>query len=71
MTIYAKKVTKEQREWLTNYEQVTGFEPMAQEDIDSGARTFEQVAKANVDWYECHTTDCFLSIANYPQRELT
>lgn len=69
MTVYAKKVTKEQRAWLKHYEQTTGFEPMAQEDIDSGERTFEQVAKLNVDWYESHTADCFLSVSNYPQRE--
>lgn len=69
MAVYAKKVTKEQRNWLKHYEKVTGFEPMAQEDIDSGAQTFAEVARLNIRWYEDHTSDAFLSVSNFPGQD--
>jgi hypothetical protein len=56
VTIYGKKITTEQREWLKQYESDTGFEPMYQKDIDSGEKTFYEAARANVQWYESHTS---------------
>lgn len=69
MSVYAKKVTKKQREWLSNYEHETGFEAIAQEDIDSGERTFEEVARLNIRWFEDHSSDALLKVSNYPQSE--
>ncbi|KWW32314.1 hypothetical protein AU374_05914 [Cupriavidus metallidurans] len=63
MTIYAKKLTSEQSAWLEQYEKETGFEPMYQEDIDSGDKTFLEAAKANVRWFEEWSSDAHLRIA--------
>ena len=57
MTIYCKNITPEQRGWLRRYESATGFEPLYQEDIDSGEKTFYEAAIANVRWYESHTSE--------------
>jgi hypothetical protein len=62
VTIYGKKITTEQREWLKQYESDTGFEPMYQKDIDSGEKTFYEAARANVQWYESHTSEIHQSI---------
>lgn len=50
--IYCKNITQAQREWLENYEHTTSFEPMYQEDIDSGEKTFYEAARDNVGWFE-------------------
>lgn len=63
MTIYAKKITKAQKEWLEHYESQTGFEPMHQEALDSGEMTFNDVRKSNIGWYEMHTSDVYLRIS--------
>ncbi len=39
MTIYAKKLSREWKEAFRRYEQISGFEPMFQEDVDSGEIT--------------------------------
>jgi hypothetical protein len=62
VTIYCKKITAEQREWLKQYESEPGFEPMYQEDIDNGKKTFYEAAHANVLWYESHTSEVHQSI---------
>jgi hypothetical protein len=62
VTIYAKRINASQRKWLMRYESLTGFEPMYQDDIDSGSMTFREAARANVNWYEDHTNDMHLRI---------
>ena len=64
MTIYCKKITKQQRQWLENYEAQTGFEPMYQDDIDSGNKTFLQAAKDNNRWYEDYSEDVLRRITH-------
>lgn len=62
MAIYCKNITAEQKTWLEKYERETGFEPLYQEDIDSGEKTFLEAALINVHWYEEHTSDVHLRI---------
>lgn len=62
MTITAKKINSAQRKWLERYESLTGFEPMHQEELDAGTMRFAEVARRNVQWYEDHTSDMYLSI---------
>ena len=62
MSVFAKKVNAAQRQWLKRYEDLTGFEPMHQEDLDAGTMTFSEVAWRNVHWYEDHTSDMHLAI---------
>jgi hypothetical protein len=62
--IYAKKLNRRQRAWLQKYEDLTGFEPMHQEDIDSGEMTFAEVARENCQFYEDHTSDMYLLITH-------
>lgn len=52
MSIYAKKINGKQRAWLKSYEDDTGFEPMHQEDLDSGEMTFKEMARSNLRWFE-------------------
>ena len=60
--IYAKRLNGKQRAWLKKYEDETGIEPLCQEDIDSGEKTFAEVASLNCLWYENHTSDAYLRI---------
>lgn len=57
--IYANNITPEQRAWLQKYMNSTGFEPMLQEDLDSGKKTFSEVARWNLDWFENWMHDAF------------
>lgn len=45
------------------YEETTGFEPMHQEELDSGAMTFQEVRRSNIDWYDDHATDIYLKVS--------
>ena len=52
MSIYARHVNGKQRSWLARYEAATGFEPLGQEDLDRGVKSFNQVARENIRWFE-------------------
>ena len=62
MPITSTTATEAQRAWLQQYEDKTGFEPMHQEQLDSGEMTFAAVARANIDWFEAWSTDSHLAI---------
>lgn len=62
MPITSTKATPKQRNWLKQYESKSGFEPMHQDDLDSGDMTFAQVAQRNIDWFEAWAADTFLAI---------
>lgn len=62
MAIYSTTATQAQREWLNQYEQQTGVEPMHQDELDSGEMTFAQVAQANIDWFEAWAMDTHQAI---------
>ncbi|WP_095158326.1 hypothetical protein [Pseudomonas sp. Irchel 3E13] len=62
MPVYSTTATLEQRAWLQQYENTCGFEPMHQEELDSGEMTFAQVYRANVDWFEAWAADAHLAI---------
>ncbi len=57
--VYAKNITKAQRKWLQKYMDKTTFEPMHQEELDTGEMTFKEVAQANLDWFEMWMHDAF------------
>lgn len=57
--IYAKNITPEQRAWLQKYMNATGFEPMFQDELDSGEKTFSEVARWNLGWFENWMHDAF------------
>ena len=61
--IFAKNVTKAQREWLNRYLNETTFEPMWQGELTDGTMTFEQVAKANLDWFETWMHDAYNAVS--------
>ena len=50
MAVYAKKLTKAWRSCFKQYENLCGFEPMHQDEIDSGKMTSREVWDINVDW---------------------
>lgn len=62
MTIYATKISAAEREWLERYENATGFEPMFQDEIDSGETTFFQAAQENIKWFEDWADDAMKGI---------
>ena len=52
MAIFAKKLTKNQKRMLTSYENISGFEPMHQDEFNNGEMTFEELWKSNIHWFE-------------------
>lgn len=64
--IYSKKATPAQKKWLLDYELATTFEPMHQDELDSGVMTFEQVVRANQQWFERWVGDAMNAIPEPP-----
>lgn len=64
MAIYAKKINGKQRAWLKKYEDETTFEPLYQEELDSGEMTFDEVAKENLKWFEDWAGDVFTRVSS-------
>ncbi len=62
MPITSTKANDAQRTWLKEYENKTGFEPMHQDELDSGEMTFAAVARANIDWFEAWASETHLAI---------
>lgn len=52
MPVYAKRINQAQRRMLNEYEAISGFEPLCQEDLDSGEMTFLEVWNANIEFLE-------------------
>lgn len=50
--IYAKKLNTAQRKALQQYENICGFEPMHQDDLDTGEMSFKEVWWSNQRWLE-------------------
>ena len=46
--VYAKRLNSQQRKLLRDFEGLTGWEPICQDDLDSGKMTFAEVWYANV-----------------------
>lgn len=58
MTIYAKTLSDEWRTAFEQYESVSGFEPMYQEDIASGEMTPAEAWKSNIRWLQEVVASC-------------
>ncbi len=56
------RLTVEQNKWLSDYYDMTGFEPMHLEEIEMGTMSFDKAARENIDWYEDHSSEAFLTI---------
>lgn len=54
VAITSKRLRGKQRAWAINYERVTGFEPLHQDEYDRGAVTFQQFRDKNLTWLEYH-----------------
>jgi hypothetical protein len=62
-----KRMNKHQKDWQRRFESETGFDMMWMDEFHDGSRSFIDVAKANVHWYEDHTSDIYLRVsADYP-----
>lgn len=62
MAITSTKATPAQLAWLKQYENTSGFEPLYQDELDSGEMTFDQVARGNINWFESWAEDTRLAI---------
>ncbi|HFH3494436.1 hypothetical protein [Pseudomonas aeruginosa] len=62
MAITSTTATPAQRAWLEQYERETTFEPMYQDELDSGEMTWAEVARRNIDWFEDWSSDAHLRI---------
>lgn len=62
MAVTSTKATDAQRAWLKQYEDKSGFEPLHQDELDSGEMSFAQVMQANVDWFESWSMDTMRAI---------
>jgi hypothetical protein len=52
MAIYAQKLSKEWRDAFVEYERISGFEPLYQEDIDSGEMSVDEAWALNIKFLE-------------------
>ena len=52
MSIYAKNLTAQQLEAMERYEQITGFEPIGQDDFNSGDLSFDDMWRMNIVFIE-------------------
>lgn len=52
MAIYSSKLSEEWVKAFEKYEQICGFEPMYQEEIDNGEMTPREAWNANIEWLE-------------------
>lgn len=66
MSIYAKRLTGRCRAWAINFEDVTGFEPMYQDEYQSQEISFAEFKSKNLRWLENHQIDVFQSAERFP-----
>lgn len=52
-----KTITHTQRLWLESFESSTMLEPMHLEELADGSMGFDEVAKANIDWFSNFAID--------------
>lgn len=52
MAVYAKKINAAQRQAMMQFELISGFEFMHQDEIDSGEITFKDAWWRNQKWFE-------------------
>ena len=52
MTVYNRPTTQKQKKIMRDYESITGFEFLHQDEIDSGDMTFNEAWKSNRQWYQ-------------------
>ena len=55
--IYAKHLNGKQREALKKMEQTCGIEPLYQDELDSGEKTFKEIWNLNIQWLEDMVAD--------------
>jgi hypothetical protein len=65
MAVFAKKLNKQWREAFEKYERISGFEPLFQEEIDSGECDVEEAWSRNIKFLEDVLAD--VSHARPPQ----
>lgn len=56
MPVYAKKLSREWRKAFAQFEAISGFEMMHQDEIDAGTMTPYEAWLANQDWF--HSLYC-------------
>lgn len=64
MPIYAKKLSKEWRAAFAEFESISGFEIMHQDEINDETMTPRQVWNANQDWF--HALYCDVTNISTP-----
>lgn len=62
MSVYCETATPEQLTLMVQFEQLTGFEFMHQEDIDSGDKTFNEAWESNLRWYRDHVEETISAV---------
>jgi hypothetical protein len=65
MAIYCKRINESERAWLQNFEAETSFEPMHQDELDSGEMTFLEVAKENLRWFQNWSRETLKNVARF------
>jgi hypothetical protein len=57
MPVFAKKLNSAQRRALRKFEEISGFEAMHQEELDTGEMTFREVWALNQQWFDLVASD--------------
>ena len=67
MPVLVKKVNGKQRAWIKEFERVTGFECMHQDELNDKKITFVDFCKSNLRWFQDWAQECFDSLdSSYP-----
>lgn len=57
MPVYSKKANSAQRTAMSEFERISGFEFMHQDDFDSGVMTFKEAWERNQEWFDLVASD--------------
>jgi len=62
MPVYAKNTTDAQRKAMTEFESISGFEMMHQDEFDNGEISFDEMWQKNQSWFD----DVYANVTNIP-----
>jgi len=62
MPVYAKNITKEQRRAMKEFEAISGFEIMHQDEFENGEISFDEMWQRNQSWFD----DVHADVTNIP-----
>lgn len=67
MPVLVKKANGKQKSWIKEYERVTGFECMHQDELDKKKISFVEFCRKNLRWFQDWSQECYDALeSSYP-----